>query len=188
MRCIDQSFGGGIEKMESSFKTYRDVFEDDFATQFGEYKEAFLNIKFTDSLEINVEDVASVLDIDVESSDMEQSGLIESSGNKAVIKVNQSEVSYRQRFTIAHEIGHKILRHLDQDAILYRAVQTFDPAIENKLQERQANDFAANLLMPGKLVSYYIDELNIKDINILAQKFDVSSLSMEYRLINLGYI
>lgn len=173
---------------ESNYKTYRDVFDDNFASQFGDHKEDFLDLEFTDSFKIDVEKVAEVLNTPIEYSNIEQSGSIELSAHKKSIKVNSSEVSYRQRFTIAHEIGHEVLKHLDKDKVLFRAVQSFNPEIEDKLQERQANDFAANLLMPEKLVNYYTRELEIKDVNELARRFDVSSISMEYRLINLGYM
>ena len=61
------------------------------------------------------------------------------------------------------------------------------------LQEREANAFAAALLMPKYLVKEEIEDLNLsfdqddKSVEQLAKKFKVSSQSMMFRLSNLNY-
>src|ERR1700755_157089 len=86
------------------------------------------------------------------------SGLITTDGDGYKIVVNGRHSIERQRFTIAHEIGHYIY-HRDLlgkgtgDTLAYRAEGT---EIPNKhitaTHERQANIFAANLLMPNHLI------------------------------------
>ena len=54
--------------------------------------------------------------------------------------------------------------------------------------EREANNFAANLLMPDFLINRYIYENGIICIKDLADIFEVSSEAMKNRLKNLGII
>lgn len=87
----------------------------------------------------------------------------------------------RVRFTIAHEIGHHVLHGFINDEILYRKKTS-----QNDVNiERQANWFAASLLMPKHLLDNYI-ELNL-NLNELAVVFGVSKLAMSIRLSNYGY-
>ena len=68
-----------------------------------------------------------------------------------VITVNASHSETRKRFTIAHEIAHFVL-HRDQigdgvtDDGMYRS-ETLSTSVE-----RQANQYAADILMPWNLV------------------------------------
>ena len=65
------------------------------------------------------------------------------------ILVNESDIAVRQRFTIAHELGHFFL-HMDKDAQENKIITSF--RMDSSPKERQANAFAANLLMPESLV------------------------------------
>ena len=101
---------------------------------------------------------------------------------------------YRQRFTIAHEIGHKVYNHegirnrITQDQIKF--ITKDDDSYLDVLIERQANNFASKLLMPKKLLVEVKENLekngeikNYKQLVIkLAEKFNVSHIAMEYRL------
>ena len=67
------------------------------------------------------------------------------------IYVNAAEPETRQRFTIAHELGHWICQCLEGTAkpVYCRAEEIgVDP--EAKALEREANIFAANLVMPER--------------------------------------
>lgn len=109
------------------------------------------------------------------------SGMIKKEDDKTFsIYVNESHSDERQRFTIAHEIGHYAL-HRDKigdgivDDALYRSgLQSFD--------ETEANKFAANLLMPFHLIFKAMDEHKTKDAKSLAKKFRVSEVAMSVRL------
>lgn len=109
------------------------------------------------------------------------SGLIIEAEDGAIIAVNRNHVETRQRFSIAHELGHHLLGHTDRfhldltdgaaGAVDYRA-------------ERAANDFAADLLMPRRLVTKAFE--STPTTGVLAFDFEVSEIAMGYRLINLG--
>jgi len=96
---------------------------------------------------------------------------------------NKEEISYRTRFTIAHELAHVMLGHVREGRAPKR-----DTAFNNYQDpdEVAANAFAANLLMPEDLVrDLYRSARSVQD---LAEAFGVSSAAMTYRLKNLGII
>lgn len=66
--------------------------------------------------------------------------------DKKMIFVNASETSERKRFTIAHELGHVMLHAGDGNVVDYR--QQMEYGAEAGPKEREANQFAAELLMP----------------------------------------
>jgi len=68
------------------------------------------------------------------------------------IWVRSDESALRCRFTIAHEIGHHLL-HSDGAAVLCRPADVDQVAATERAREREANRFAAELLMPEGLVA-----------------------------------
>lgn len=107
--------------------------------------------------------------------------------DKATIKYNAQEAPVRQRFTIAHEIGHYALGHLGGSTRMFRD----DPSkfsMDSTFEEVEANAFAASLLMPARIVKYLITEEGITSLAGLANKFGVSQIAMQYRLKKLRII
>ena len=102
----------------------------------------------------------------------------------AVIRFNPREPRVRQRFTIAHEIGHYVLAHGDnfRDPLRNFSASNYDP------KEVGANRFAAALLMPEIAIEYWVMSQGVTDLSVLAEKFDVSEAAMKYRLKNMGLI
>lgn len=103
-----------------------------------------------------------------------------------VIGFNNGQFSHgRQRFTIAHELAHYLLRHHDNFHIdVASAVAHGEAPNYDWRDERAANEFAAELLMPAQLVlGAAQDRTSVRD---LARAFDVSQEAMGFRLINLG--
>jgi Zn-dependent peptidase ImmA (M78 family) len=101
-----------------------------------------------------------------------------------VVTVNDSHPEVRKRFTIAHEIAHFILhRDLIGDGIVDNALYR-DARLGDSL-ERQANNYAAAILMPPNLVQRkrMIGKLSPKD---LAREFQVSEAVAAIRLQELG--
>ena len=67
------------------------------------------------------------------------------------IWVRRDESETRRRFTIAHEVGHHFL-HSDGVKVLCRPADVDQADDAERAKERQANRFAAELLMPEPLV------------------------------------
>jgi Zn-dependent peptidase ImmA (M78 family) len=128
--------------------------------------------------------------------DDELSGMILVKGDRTLIGVNSLHHPNRQRFTIAHEIGHLELHrsfitgqiHVDKKfTVLMR-----DPnsAAGTDRLEIEANRFAAELLMPEWAVRRVLEReaIDIDDdrtVSDLAKKFRVSRQALQYRLINI---
>lgn len=113
------------------------------------------------------------------------SGLAIDTAQGAVIGVNEDHAPNRQRFSIAHELGHVLLRHLDSFHVdIGTSAEDGNPPNYNWRHERAANDFAAALLMPAPLVMRYHQKT--QSVAALAKDFEVSTLAMGFRLKNLG--
>lgn len=163
-----------------------------------EAEAARLRAEYTDgALPVPIETIAERLGVTlvVEALDRNVSGLLFRQGTDRAIGVNATHPMVRQRFTVAHELGHLCL-HPGKELILdHVRVNLRDDTSSSGTdrQEREANAFAAELLMPRAEV---VDEVrrsldrggttDSRFIADLAQLFDVSEQAMEYRLVNLG--
>jgi uncharacterized protein DUF955 len=102
------------------------------------------------------------------------------------IWVRRDESETRRRFTIAHEIGHHLL-HSDGATVLCRPLDVDQADDAERAKERQANRFAAELLMPEPLVRARAETDGL-DATALARTFNVSPIAMAYRLVNLEFL
>jgi Zn-dependent peptidase ImmA (M78 family) len=108
---------------------------------------------------------------------------------RRLIAVNQFHPRVRQRFTIAHEIGHATL-HTDPlfvDQVFYR-----DGHGAPEKQEVEANRFAAELLMPldavKQVIAAHVNAYHEALVASLAEKFGVSAQAFAVRLAELGRV
>lgn len=118
----------------------------------------------------------------------ELSGLVFAERDGAVIGINAGHHANRRRFSIAHELGHLIFGHhrtgSEQQLHIDINVDQGSPPNYDWRDERSANDFAAELLMPRKFVA--AAHKPGVDPRGLAEQFQVSQIAMSYRLANLG--
>lgn len=129
---------------------------------------------------VDVFGIARALGIDVREEDIEHAGEVDGSGSQAIMLIRSSDPRYRRRFTAAHELGHLLLHDLGVQHRDDAYVSGSDP------KERQANQFAAGLLMPF----WMLDPLILRygaDADKLASLFDVSRNAMSWRLHNFFY-
>jgi len=105
------------------------------------------------------------------------------------IVANKDEPRVRQRFTIAHELGHYIYHRSligdgIQDTAAYRAPdpKVYDTTPLEPFHEAQANRFAANLLMPRWLIRKAQTSHPDYSHADLARLFEVSEDAMRIRL------
>lgn len=118
-------------------------------------------------------------------ADLRFAGVASIEDGKHVIQYRSSDSLVRQRFTIAHELGHHLLGHVTASNPSLRDdnyLAGSDP------EEREANAFAAELLVPSELIKLAIDEAKFKSISQMAAYFGVSGAVIEYRLKDLGYL
>ncbi|HVZ80512.1 MAG TPA: ImmA/IrrE family metallo-endopeptidase [bacterium] len=152
--------------------------------------EKLLKMAGISRLPVDVEKVASQLGVDIkyQSYDGKFSGVLIRHGDRATIGVNSQHHPNRQRFTIAHEIGHYLLHQGDLmvDKTISVNYRGNDTHIDYQ-KEREANLFASELLMPTKLLSkdlnkYQIDLDDEDQIKELASKYQVSQQAFMIRL------
>lgn len=124
------------------------------------------------------------LSLSYEAMDDNISGYIERQDGTYRIVVNANHAPTRRRFTAAHELGHYVYhRELLGDGVGdNRAYRTEGTGRQNAnirpMHERQANSFAANVLMPRHRLTSLMNESTVK----LAQMFEVSQEAMRIRL------
>lgn len=158
----------------------------------------FLDKRGILSAPVPVEDLAWQEDIQVVRSPASggESAFLMRSAQATIIGINSLTSRRRQRFSIAHELGHWFLHDgrpliVDHSIRINKRDQVSSAATDH--EEIEANAFAAALLMPAHLVQRAVDReqefgIDSRDtlVQSLAKEFDVSTEAMGYRLINLG--
>ena len=124
------------------------------------------------------------------------SGFLIEKDDQAVIGVNIDHHPNRQRFTIAHEIGHACMHtdvsknFIDSSTIVVKKRDS-KSSEGIKEEEIEANAFAAELLMPQDALIDYLDQNAFdihNDIELLrmSEYFGVSMQALSIRLSRLG--
>jgi hypothetical protein len=134
------------------------------------------------------------------------SGALVAKGRECHVIVNAAHHPNRQRFTIAHELGHLRLHHhgggdrlfIDTEMRIYQRVGQPGAAhymapdsTTTPREEREANRFAAALLMPAPLLQHAALQRNLwdeLDIASMAKMFAVSEQAMSIRLLQLRVV
>jgi len=159
---------------------------------------AILNEYDITSAPVPVERIAKRLEAQVRFSplDDELSGMVYVKDGTPIIGVNALHHPNRQRFIIAHEVGHLLLHraeitkeiHVDKDfPMLMRDAVSATGVNE---MEVEANLFAAEILMPADFLARSLDgpPFDIDDegaVSALAKEYKVSASAMRFRLGNL---
>jgi Zn-dependent peptidase ImmA (M78 family) len=132
--------------------------------------------------------IATKMGVEIYSGDLpgDVSGMLRSTGTGVELYVDTDDSFRRQRFTVAHELGH-LVNHRDRgdlDAVSFVDKRSELSRRGTDLDEIYANEFAACLLMPQALVRS-LHRQGLDDWE-LARFFDVSPSAMTFRLRNLG--
>ena len=138
---------------------------------------------FQEEAPVKIFDLARALGLEVYRTDElpeDVSGCIDRQEDDSyVIFTNKKHHINRRRFTAAHEVAHYVLhRNLIEDGIVD------DTLYRSKLSgplEREANIYAAELLMPRHLILKAIED-GAKSTEELAKKFRVSEAAMSIRI------
>lgn len=103
------------------------------------------------------------------------SGILIVEEDGSTIGYNEKQHVHRNRFTVAHEIGHLLFNHTCSGAGV-----SFE---DSRIHEKEAHEFAAELLMP---LEYLKSDLKsgLKDFEELSQKYWVSKEALGWRIAN----
>jgi Zn-dependent peptidase ImmA (M78 family) len=164
----------------------------------------FLTKQFQcDTPPIDVERIASELGLAIVRANLgdDVSGMLVTNKGRSFVCVHERHHIVRQRFTIAHEIGHHVLGHqfesgdhvhIDHGNFISQRGPRASTGLDPK--EIEANQFAAALLMPVALVRKAAIEVAAKSalldfhVERLADRFCVSQQAMTIRLSTLGLL
>ena len=131
------------------------------------------------------------------------SGMLVRNGDQVFMAINAVQSKPRQRFTIAHEIGHYLLdeakpiwvdKRIRPVQVSFRTTGASGTPTSYQLPEVRANRFAAELLMPADWVTREFEALDSPEVDwsdddgpirSLATRFDASIQAMTIRLLEL---
>jgi Zn-dependent peptidase ImmA (M78 family) len=103
----------------------------------------------------------------------------------AIVWVNSAQAVERQRFTVAHELGHVCCRH---EATAIDTAETISQRTHVP-REVQANAFAAELLAPRAGVETLVKrDPSLEEIVSAAAHFGISTIAALYRCRTLGLV
>lgn len=153
-----------------------------------------------DTYPVPIDTIAENLKVRITKESLEDSvsGLLYRTNNVAIIGINSYHSDTRQRFTIAHELGHYIMHEGDSvhvDLKVNFRMKITSTTID--MREIEANAFAAALLMPEKLILKALNEINEDGIDLsndsneikeLAKLLNVSQQALLIRLGKLGLV
>ena len=126
----------------------------------------------------------------------EISGVLDTRGSQPIVLIQGKHDDKRKRFSLAHELGHYILDssmrgvHLDKHTFFRSNLSSSG----TNLEEKKANRFAAELLMPsdilweilsGREMPDFIDSQEAEGIAALtelAEKFEVSVAALTIKI------
>ena len=112
--------------------------------------------------------------------------------NSGIITINQNQNPLRQRFSIAHELGHW---HLHKKQPLFSCQPSDGLALSQSIdqsaidKEREADRFAANLLMPPYIFLRHVrevPEIGFASIEKLGGLFQTSIPATAIQTVNMG--
>jgi Zn-dependent peptidase ImmA (M78 family) len=132
-----------------------------------------------------------------QSLEDDMSGFLYRDKTQAVIGINTHHPAVRQNFTTAHELGHLLLHdqeqfHIDRSFRFRLRDEASGQGTDDA--EREANLFAASLLMPKRFLEAdlqneeFVNVLDGDSLSELARTYGVSTQALVIRLKNLGYI
>lgn len=103
-------------------------------------------------------------------------------GQPSVIRINSEASQVRQRFTLAHELGHLIY------GITAVADEIISPFSKKSIEEQKIDRFAAEFLLPEAIVLNEITEIPVtaKVIQGFAKKAKVSQSTVALRVASLA--
>ena len=100
--------------------------------------------------------------------------------DEKTIYVNVVDKPGRKLFTVAHELGHIFLGHANY-SVLYRVPRE---GVTYTGKEKEANSFAASLLMPEFMIRNYLEKynFNVSDYVEMSKIFGVPIMAMKSTL------
>jgi len=164
-----------------------------------EKAEEILRVTGQKSAPIDILKCAKYLGVEVEEAELEEDifGLLVIKNKLPLIIVNsKGHNDNRQRFTIAHELGHFLLHSRDTSFFIDKGeILTCRRTSDNNFEEakeKEANDFAVSILLPDRLIEREAlsapQESRFNILPYLSNKFQVDESPLGIKLSHLGLL
>jgi hypothetical protein len=142
---------------------------------------------------VNIEALAKLVGAEIACEQMFCDGSVEEIGkNKYLIRVNENSNKLRQRFTIAHEIAHLILKLSSRSELISSFEKSFrqgyGPSIDWSDQERICDTIAASLLVPANVSKRCTDwmSFSVRKIEKISREWQVSLDTMLWSIFTVS--
>ena len=125
--------------------------------------------------------------IELNDTDDIDGAIIEIDGKPAIAVLNKARPVQRQRFTLAHELGHIFLKHTKRDIYNPEEIRENRRKLTDKTKppkEIEADIFASELLIPYQQLKKYTADMS--NIEKMAGIFQVSKQAMTLAIMNYG--
>lgn len=150
-----------------------------------ERAESILHLADIKEAPVNLDKIAKVLNIKIVQYDFpdKRRGMVYMDEEIKAIGVNKNTPESMQRFTIAHEFGHYLNGHSHYSKF-YEMDEKYKFSDPHFQQEKEADAFAAELLMPKKFLIKDLKDIGL-DTKKLIEKYQVSEQALHIRLTTL---
>jgi len=118
----------------------------------------------------------------------DERAIIVKEDGEIIIYVSTCDTLEEQRFAIAHALGHYVCGHLNENKTVFRDGNKEYSEDNYDSQECEANNYAADLLMPVEKIEFLMNNKGYNKIEDLASALIVSYSDMSTRLKDLGWI
>lgn len=111
-------------------------------------------------------------------------GFVTKQDGQYIIALNKNIKLEQQRFAFAHELAHILMHKMNENDVRYfnKKEFRFTYPKDYSLEEKQANSFAAELLVPERILSKVYLKFNV---DTLAKAFKVSNVVIANRMKDL---
>lgn len=129
------------------------------------------------------EKIVEIYGVEVRYSPLPFDGWCLQFGERELVRINSEATNPRRRFTLAHELGHLILR---VPTVVGESI--FDETRSKNAEEKRVDKLAAELLLPKSIVLAHVKEIPVTAavIEQLAKKAKVSDLMVALRMASLS--
>ena len=154
----------------------------------GDYAESLiaeLGISAPEDLDVEAIAFDASLEVEYEPLNGCEASLV-GFGDRGIATIRPSSSRGRERFSIAHELGHWLLHRGSS----FRC-RVDDPdlnLVANQPRERQADDFASHLLLPSSMFNPLVKrggKTGFRELEDIAHTFDTSLLATALRLVKV---
>jgi Zn-dependent peptidase ImmA (M78 family) len=144
------------------------------------------DLQISKSTKVSLDTIITKLNIAVRKADLGEGilGACKTVGLRRLIVINPN-IKYieQERFTLAHEIGHILIHHGSH----YCTKESFNMWKSASEKEYEANAFAAELLLPRKVMVELLskEDISIPMISSIAKSYETSMSATAIRLVKL---